>query len=241
MIVRLREGTMEFDLGSRFVEVEVRRSTKAQYPRLEVHLHRGVRVTLPAAAPATEAEKLVRSKTEWLLRHLAKFDRLRSVVPDRRLISGENLPLLDGTVTLEVTSGPARVERRDGTLAVSLPSPTERGVRFALEDWYAAQAEDEIARRAEELATRHGIKIRGVRISRAQTRWGSCSSTGRIRINWRLMLAPSSIVEYLIAHELAHVAHKNHSPAFWSRVAELHAPYAESERWLRKNGAGLVL
>jgi len=55
------------------------------------------------------------------------------------------------------------------------------------------------------------------------------------------MLAPSSIVEYLIAHELAHVAHKNHSPAFWSRVAELHPAYAESERWLRKNGAGLVL
>ena len=69
----------------------------------------------------------------------------------------------------------------------------------------------------------------------------SCSSTGWININWRLMLAPSAIVDYLISHELAHVAHKNHSAAFWSRVAELHPAYAESERWLRKLGAGLVL
>src|SRR5262245_26939508 len=232
---------MEIDLGSRFVDYEVRRSAKARFARLEIHLHRGVRVILPAAAPLSEGVKLIQAKSEWLLRHLAKFDRLRSLVPDRRLISGESLPFLDGILALEVTRGPARVERRDGTLAVSLPSPTERGVRFALEDWYAAQAEDEVARRAGELATRHGIRIRGVRISRARTRWGSCSSTGWINISWRLMLGPSSILDYLIAHELAHVDHKNHSPAFWSRVAELHPDYAESERWLRKRGAGLVL
>ena len=227
---------MEVELHGRHLAVEVKRSARARWARLEIHLHRGVRVVLPAAAPAADAEKLLRSKSAWLLRQVARFDRLRKIVPDRRYVSGERLPYLDETLTLEVGTGPPRVERRGERLVVAA-----RSVRRAVQEWYFAQAQAEVSRRVAEAAGRHGVAIRGVRISRAQTRWGSCSSTGRIRINWRLMLAPSSIVEYLIAHELAHVAHKNHSPAFWSRVAELHAPYAESERWLRKNGAGLVL
>ena len=227
---------MEVELHGRHLAVEVKRSARARWARLEIHLHRGVRVVLPAAAPAADAEKLLRSKSAWLLRQVARFDRLRKIVPDRRYVSGERLPYLDETLTLEVGTGPPRVERRGERLVVAA-----RSVRRAVQEWYFAQAQAEVSRRVAEAAGRHGVAIRGVRISRAQTRWGSCSSTGRININWRLMLAPSSIVEYLIAHELAHVAHKNHSPAFWSRVAELHPAYAESERWLRKNGAGLVL
>ncbi len=224
------------DLGTRFIDYEIRRSAKARYARLEVHLHRGVRVILPHRASEADAEKLIRSKSTWLLRHLAKYDRLRSIVPDRRFVTGERLPYLDETLTLEVVAGPARAERRGDTLFVATRHP-----RLAIEDWYVAQAENEIAQRVEETTRRHGIKIRGVRISRAQTRWGSCSSTGWINVSWRMMLAPSAILDYLIAHELAHVGHPDHSPAFWDRVAELCPAYADSERWLKRNGAGLVL
>ena len=232
---------MEIDLDSRFVTYEVKRSAKAKFARLELDLRRGVWVTLPSAAPISDAEDLIRLKSEWLLRHLTKLDRLRSVVPVRRLVTGDRLPYLDGTLVLDVTTGAAWVERRGETLAVSLPNPNERMTRLLLEEWYTDEAEEQLARLAVETAGRHGIPIRGVRVSRAKTRWGSCSSTGWINLNWRLMLAPTRIVDYLVAHELAHVAHKNHSSAFWSRVAELHPAYAESERWLRKFGAGLVL
>lgn len=227
---------MEIDLESRFVDYEIKRSARARYARLEINLHRGVRVVLPNRAPDGDAEKLIRSKSTWLLRHLAKYDRLRNIVPDRHFVTGEPLPYLDVKLTLEVTTGPARVERRGDVLFVSARHP-----RLVIEDWYVAQAEDEIARRVEETAKRHGIAIRGVRISRARSRWGSCSATGRIRLNWRLMLAPSTIVDYLVAHELSHVGQANHSPEFWDRVAELCPAYAESERWLKRNGAGLVL
>lgn len=227
---------MQIELDGKHISVEVRRSARARWARLEIHLHRGLRVTLPDGAPAADAEKLLRSKSAWILRHHARFERLRKIVPDRRYVSGERLPYFDESLTLEITTGPARVERRGGTLVVA-----GRSRRKAVEGWYFAQAQAELSRLAVETAARQGISIRGVRISRAKTRWGSCSSTGWINLNWRLMLAPSRIVDYLIAHELAHVAHKNHSPAFWSRVAELHPAYAESERWLRKNGAGLVL
>src|SRR5262245_14214680 len=107
---------MEIDLGSRFVDFELARSTKANYPRLEIHLHRGVRVVLPAAAPTAEAEKLIRSKSEWLLRQLTRFDRLRTIVPNRQFVTGETLPYLGETLTLEGTQGPPRVSRIGLTL-----------------------------------------------------------------------------------------------------------------------------
>jgi predicted metal-dependent hydrolase len=232
---------MDVHIGGRDISFELKRSPRARWARLEVHLHRGVRVVLPAAAPAAEAEKLIRSKSEWLLRTLKRFDRMSKIVPDRKYRSGERLPLLGGTLTLEVTRGPARVERRGDALAVSVPRRTPRAIRQALEDWYVNEACRVLEPLVSETARRHGIAIRGVRISRGRSRWGSCSSTGRINLSWRLLLGPRDIVDYLIAHELAHVDHPDHAAGFWSRVGELHPAYAESERWLRKNGAGLVL
>ncbi|HEY3122460.1 MAG TPA: SprT family zinc-dependent metalloprotease [Thermoanaerobaculia bacterium] len=232
---------MKIDLGARVVEYELTRSKRARFARLEVHFHRGVRVVLPRRAPDSEAERFLKSKARWLLRHLARFDRLQKIVPDRRFVTGTKLPLLGGELTLEVLAGPPGVERRDDALAVSMPAPNESAVRYALEDWYQALAEDEVERRVRDLAARFGIIYRSVRVSDAKTRWGTCSSTGRLRFNWRLMLAPSEILDYMVAHELAHVDRKNHSPEFWARVAELYPAYAESERWLKRNGRSLVL
>ncbi|HZL72606.1 MAG TPA: SprT family zinc-dependent metalloprotease, partial [Planctomycetota bacterium] len=177
-----------------------------------------------------------RSKSEWLLRHLKRFDRLRKIVPHRRFVTGEPLPFLGEELTLEVTRGSAGVERRGSKLVVSATR-----VRAALEDWYAAQAERELPSRVEALACRFGIEVRRVRIGRGRSRWGSCSRNGSISLNWRLMLGPPDVLDYLVAHELSHVGHPNHSSKFWERVAELHPGFAESERWLRKNGRSLTL
>ena len=227
---------MEIDLGSRLVDYEIRRSARARWARLEIQLHRGVRVVLPERAPESDAEKLIRSKSEWLLRHLKRFDRLRKIVPHRRFVTGERVPVLGEVLTLEVKRGAGGVERRGSKLEVSATR-----VRAALEAWYVAQAEREFPSRVEVLARRFGIEIRRVRIGRGRSRWGSCSRNGSISLNWRLMLGPPDVLDYLVAHELSHVGHPNHSSAFWARVAELHPAYAESERWLRRNGRGLVL
>ena len=196
---------------------------------------------LPQAAPDDEAVSLIRAKSRWLLRHLARIDRLRSVIPNRPLISGSRLPFLGAELTLEIAQGDARVERRGESLGVSVPTPNESSVRYALEDWYMARAEEEVDRRVYAMAERFRIVVRSVRITNAATRWGTCSSTGRLRLNWRLLLAPPEILDYMVAHELAHLSHKDHSPAFWARVRKLNPEFAQSERWLKQNGAGLVL
>ena len=235
--MELRAGeSVELEVGGRPILVELIRSAKARWPRLEIRLHRGVRVVLPERASQSEAEKLIRSKSEWLLRHLKRFDRLQKIVPNRRLVSGERVPVLGEELTLEVTRGHAGVERRGSILAVSAWR-----VRAALEYWYIAQAEREFASRVEAVARRYGIAIQRVRVSSARSKWGSCSHKGSISLNWRLMLGPSKVLDYLVAHELAHVGHPNHSTKFWARVAELCPSYEESEKWLRKNGVSLTL
>ena len=227
---------MMIRVGERDVDVELTRSARARWPRLEIRLHRGVRVVLPERAPESEAERLIQSKSAWLLRNLKRFDRLQKIVLDRRFVSGERVPVLGEELTLDVTRGSAGVERRGSVLVVSATR-----VRAALEDWYVAQAEREFRSRVEALARRFGIAIQRIRISRARSRWGSCSRNGSISLNWRLMLGPPDVLDYLIAHELAHVGHPNHSAKFWSRVAELYPNCDESERWLRKNGVTLTL
>lgn len=230
---------MDVELGGRHIAFELTRSARARRARLEIQLHRGVRVILPDRAPASDAERLLRSKSRWLLRNLARFERLRKIIPNRQFASGERLPYLGEELTLEVTRGPARVERRGGTLVVS--TPHQRSARSAVEDWYVDQAHREIAPRVAEAAMRHDVAIRGIGILRGRSRWGSCSPRGWIGINWRLMLASRAILDYIIAHELSHVAHPNHSPQFWARVGELHPAHAEAERWLRRFGQSLVL
>lgn len=232
---------MKIDLGARVVEYELTRSSRARFARLEIHLHRGVRVIIPKRAPESEAERFIKSKARWLLRNLARFDRLAKIVPNRSFVSGTKLPLLGTELTLEVLAGPPAVERRGDLLVVSMPAPNESAVRYALEDWYQALAQEKVERRVRDLAGRFGISFRSVDISDARTRWGTCSSTGRLRFNWRLLLAPPEILDYMVAHELAHIDRKNHSPEFWARVAELHPTYGESEKWLKRNGRSLVL
>ena len=228
---------MQIDLGARVVHYEVKRSLRARVPRLEIHIHRGVRVVLPQRAADIEADSLIRAKSRWLLRHLARFEKLEKFVPDRRLEHGARVPFLGRELTLDVVRGPRRVGLLGDSLIVSVPTPGERSVRRAVTDWYRSAAEEEMGRRVR----RHGLHVRSVRIGDAKTRWGSCSASGSLRFNWRLMLAPPEIADYMAAHELAHLDHKNHSAAFWARVRQLDPAFELAERWLKANGPGLVL
>src|SRR5688572_20261173 len=123
---------MQIDLGGRAVDVELKRSARARWARLEVHLRRGVRVVLPQSAPESDAVRLIHSKSDWLRRAIARIERLRLIVPDRRLLSGERLPFLDEELTLDVTNGPLLVERRGSVLAVRVPRRVESRVRAAI-------------------------------------------------------------------------------------------------------------
>ncbi len=107
--------------------------------------------------------------------------------------------------------------------------------RACFQDWYRRQAESVIPAKVRAFAARFGLRYRSVRISAAVSRWGSCSSKGTLNFSWRLMMAPMQALDYVVAHELAHLVEHNHSKRFWAQVSQMFPAYRDARRWLREN------
>jgi predicted metal-dependent hydrolase len=132
--------------------------------------------------------------------------------------------------------GRTRAHRRGDALLV--PSGDARP---AIERWYRRTARAEVVPRLDEACAALGVEYASVRIGNQRTRWGSCSTTGAMSFNWRLLLAPEDVLDYVVWHEACHLAHLDHSPRFWS-LLERHRPeYRVQKAWLRRHGATLVL
>ena len=238
----MEETRREIELNGRLVGYVLRRSGRARYIRADIGLRTGLRVTLPEGIAETRAAAFLKSRHVWVLRSLTRLERLASIIPDRSLEHGTTVPYLGTTLTLSVSTGsPARVGRLADALIVHVPRRTRSAVHAALESWYRAQAARLLGELVAELSAAHGLDYRKIVIRDQKRRWGSCSSTGTLSFNWRLLLAEEPVVRYLAAHELAHRAHPDHSRRFWAKVAELCPGYREQERWLKKNGVSLVL
>jgi predicted metal-dependent hydrolase len=232
----------ELDLEGRRIPYLLRKSEKARYLRADLGLRTGLRVTLPVGLSEARVEAFLRSRRRWLLRALVRLEKLQAIIPDRSLGHGTTVPYLGETLTLNLSIGsPVRVGRLGNSLIVHVPRRTRSTVRSALECWYRDEAARVLGSHARELGSRHRVLYRKIVIRDQKRRWGSCSSTGTLSFNWRLMLAPAEVAFYLVAHELSHRAHPDHSRRFWARVAELCPAYRESERWLKKNGVSLIL
>ncbi|MTD45017.1 DUF45 domain-containing protein [Conexibacter sp. W3-3-2] len=212
----------------------IRRSPRARRVRVTVDPREGVEVVLPARAREAEAERAIVELRPWIERRLAeqaallaRFERPPGVVP-----------YLGFDLWLREEPGRTRVHRRGDVLLVP---PAAAGQRDALERWYRRAARGEIGPRVDAAATRLGRTVTRLTIRDQKTRWGSCTSDGALSFNWRLLLAPEPVLDYVIWHEACHLVEMNHGPRFWALVAR-HCPgYREPQRWLKANGAGLHL
>jgi hypothetical protein len=229
------------ELDGRTVSYELRRSGRAKWMRAEVALRTGLRVTLPAGGSESAIEPFLRSRRRWLFRALKRFERLSTIIPDRKLEHGARVPYLGSELTLDLAVGPARVGRLADTLIVSVPRRTPKTIRETLRAWYSLQAHAELSSRATAIAAKHGLTFRKIVIGDQKSRWGSCYPNGTIALNWRLLLAPDAVATYLVCHELAHLAHPNHSKAYWAQVEKLCPLWRDQEKWLRKFGLSLTL
>ncbi len=217
-------------IGDPAIEIRLRRNARARRMVLRVaQTGRGPTLTLPPGVPLTRARAFLSDQEGWLRRHLAARPC------GTRLSDGGPLPFGDVALTVRVSSGAC--VRREG-LTLHVPGPPERhGPRVAA--WLREEARQAcvagVARHAGCLGLRHGrISLRDTR-----SRWGSCTASGDLMFSWRLVLAPSAVLDYVIAHEVAHLAEMNHSPRFWAVVQRLCPDHAGPRDWLRRNGAAL--
>jgi predicted metal-dependent hydrolase len=215
------------------LEYTIRRSTRARRIRVKVDPHDGVEVVIPHRATHTQAQAAIAELRPWIDRRLHEAEQARA-----RLASPPGtVPFLGAHLRLRHEAGRTRAHRKDDVLHLPQHEPHE-----ALERWYRAQARTEIAPRLTSATNALGItRPTTLAIRNQRTRWGSCSTTGTMSFNWRLVLAPEPVLDYVVWHEACHLVVPDHSRRFWALV-ERHFPgYREPRRWLRRNGAALVL
>jgi predicted metal-dependent hydrolase len=210
----------------------IRRSERARRVRVTVDPARGIEVVLPRRAAEREAAAAVRELRPWIERRFAELDRARQALADR----GATVPYLGQPLRLVSEPARERVHRRGDELLV--PAGDHRP---ALERWYRRAARAEIASRLDHATTRAGTPYTTLTIRGQKTRWASCSRTGAMSFNWRLLLAPEQILDYVIWHEVCHLEIMDHSPSFWALLAGRCPAYKDHARWLRRNGGTLVL
>ena len=224
------------------IPYRIRRSDRARHARILVGGD-GVEVVVPRRFPMREVEPFVRQKSRWIERTLRRMRESEVELPPARLEDGGELPYLGERLALRVEVEPGRkrphVARRGDTVTTAVSS--EGALCGAVERWYRRQARLEVAPRLDAATARGGTRYTSLQIRGQQTRWASCSSAGAMSFNWRLLLAPAEILDYVVEHEVAHLDVQDHSDRFWSLLATRCPDWREHERWLRAHGHALRL
>lgn len=226
------------------VSYQVRHSARAK--RLQAVVRSGrVEVVVPRWARPRHVGAFVRQAAPWIAKKAAAVrERSGSILPER-CVSGAPVRYEGRTLDLRVVavteseSSVALGEEIVVRLAAAAEGDAEMRARAILQEWLMAQARAVAQAHVETYASRLGRGPRGLRIKAQKTLWGSCGRTGIINLNWRLIGAPLAVFEYIVVHELCHLAERNHGPRFWSLVARLMPDYAPHRAWLREHGMKL--
>jgi predicted metal-dependent hydrolase len=225
------------------IEYPIRRSDRARRARINVSAD-GVEVVVPRRMALRQVVPFVEEKRPWIERTLRRIREAEEAAAVR-LADGGQVPYLGRSLLLRVRVEPGRVRSfvalRAGVLHVAVGSPGADAVRAALEAWYRRRARLEVEPRLDAACERAGTSYSRLSIRAQRTRWASCSSTGAMSFNWRLLLAPPEILDYVVEHEVAHLEVLDHSPRFWRLLGSRSPGYREHERWLRRNGPALRL
>jgi predicted metal-dependent hydrolase len=227
------------NLGSIPINYQVKVSKRARRLRVTIS-QQDVSVTLPQGVHLREAEKFLRANAQWVLAQLerSKKQTPRSVLPaDVILVHG--VPNKVERIEEITRKLRAKVEVSNGHIKVFIPAGSKQATMDFVRDHLRSSARIEIEDAVVRNAALMGCKPKSVSIRDQRTRWGSCSTRGTLSFNWRLIMAPQAVLDYVVIHELAHMFQPNHSKDFWEVVQKYDPTYMQSRLWLRKNANAL--
>lgn len=205
-----------------------------------------VQVVIPKTLSKKRLEQLLEKKSGWIQRKLQDQAELPSI-PEKRYVSGESFLYLGRDYRLLLIEGSSvALKMRGRRLELGVDpslSDAERSawVRGELEAWYLTRADKLLHEKTLLFAEQIGVSPQIVKVKRYKSRWGSCSSRGVVSYNWKIILAPHPVIDYLVVHELCHLLHMNHSAAFWSSVERVMPDYRQHRTWLKQNGIRLTV
>ncbi len=206
---------------------------------MAIHIdpQRGVVVRAPKKARQSQVQALLEDKKSWIGRKLSEAKAKAAQVPRHNFMSGDIFLYRGQQHTLVVEEGKNKVEVVGNFLVLGLKpgTPRER-IPGILEKWYRARAREAFVQRTTHYSRVFGVEHARICVRGQSKRWGSCSSKGNLNLNWKLIMAPPGILDYVVAHELCHLLHMDHQKEFWNALGNVMPDYEIRRQWLKDNG-----
>jgi len=233
--IQHRDKTIEFAISYR------NRRTLA----IQIKPPGSILVMSPLGLSQETVKSMVRSKGDWIIKKLLNIKKIASVSINREFRDGESFLHLGRECFLQIIPDKSlkrpKIRLSDGWLQIITPSEDRDGLKKVLEKWYRKEAEKIITERLDFYRPKLNVEPAHVKVKQQKRRWGSCTPKGDLFFNWRIVMAPLPVVDYIIVHEMSHLIHKNHSARFWKTVEKVLPDYRARRKWLRDHGITMDL
>ena len=199
-----------------------------------------VSVLVPKTLKKSDVEELIEKKRKWIYRNLAEWQDMNAARIRRQYVSGEGFLYLGRSYRLKlVDDQPERLSLKGGYFCLLSKDGRLQKPDAAFKSFYKSKGQEKISDRVKFYSDRMGVDPAGVRVLELKNRWASCTPEGRLNFHWKCMMAPPTIIDYIVVHELAHLRYLNHTKAFWNQVDKVLPDYRERKQWLKVHGAGM--
>jgi len=223
------------------IEYTLKRS-KRKTASIYIERDGAVSALVPEELSKKQIEELLESKRKWIYRNLAERKDLNATRVRREYVNGEGFLYLGRTYRLKLVEAQTRpLMLRDGYFCLRADNGAASDADASFKEFYREKGRGRIGERVFLYQGRMGVEPAAVKILDLKHRWASCSPGGNLNFHWKCMMAPPTVLDYIVVHELAHLLHPNHTEAFWNEVDKVIPDYGERKEWLRVNGAGMDL
>jgi predicted metal-dependent hydrolase len=235
--LKIAKKSMSIHLSYQLIRSKKRRKT------ISLHIKEDGKIVIyvPYRTPQREIERFLEEGRPWIVeKMLEKEKSIREA--EKAFIPGEKFLYLGESYPLEIAESNNRkvpLTLSFGKFVLDKDHTTKAKDLFI--EWYKREAKEKIGERVDYYSNKLQLIPKGIRITSARYRWGSCSRDNRLSFSWRIIMAPLKIIDYILIHELVHIKEKNHSKGFWSQVESIIPDYKGHRRWLKENGHSLRL
>ncbi len=230
---------LSYEFGTQVIEFEVIYRDKKNLT-IEVEAPNIITVIAPMGTTEETVLSMVKKKSVWIVQKLFEIREVEYRKREKQYVNGESFIYLGRNYSLQIELkmelDRAYTKLVRGKFCVYTPTKDEKTIKKALEDWFKEKAKEKISERVAYYQSYFDEKPKGIKIKEQQKRWGSCTTKKELLFNWKCIMAPSPVLDYIVVHEMAHMVHMNHSQEFWHLVKKVLPDYVQRKEWLRNNG-----
>lgn len=234
-------------LGNRQLAYHVTYKKNRNSVQLKIQPSTLLAITAPTKFPIDSIEKILQQKSSWILKKILHLESVAKNPINKTISHGAILLYLGQPHTLifvETKNKPGNIYEQDHQIFIPISKITtnqeDPSIEIRLQHWYRQQAQQRLLEKTVFWSKQIAVRPQRITIKDQKTRWGSCSSKSNINYNWRIIMAPPAVIDYLVIHELCHLRFPNHSTLFWQEVARFSPNFKEYRTWLKNNGTILM-